>query len=105
MPAVWSPLKGGGTRAQPLAAPSATELNQIPKWKVWTGANIGLVLASRGPCGVGATAEPTATAKVSSFRRLTKVWVCPFAMSPRYQAMPKGLLGTWMTNTSNLEAV
>jgi hypothetical protein len=66
-------LNGVTVPGQPALAASAGELNQKPMWKVWIGANAGLVAASMPECGVGAAPAPGATANVSTLKRPTTV--------------------------------
>ena len=73
---------------------------------MWTGLNLGLVPASLAPCGFGAGALPTATAKVSSLARVVSVFVTvPVASvvrSARYQPIPNGAFGTWRKNSASV---
>src|SRR5215213_9178409 len=104
MPAVWSPSNGVTVSEQPASSASSGLPNHNPRWNVCTGLNSGFFLASLlSTCGAFTT--PGATANNSSLKMpLACTSPLPWLLvskSDWYQEMPKGLLGCWVTNSSN----
>src|SRR5215204_6589174 len=104
MPAVWSPSNGVTVSEQPASFASSGLPNHNPRWNVCTGLNSGFFLASRSST-CGAFTTPGATANNSSLKMpLARTSPWPWLLvvkSDWYQETPKGLLGCWVTNSSN----
>src|SRR5215208_6944362 len=104
MPASWSPSNGVTVSEQPASSASSGLPNHSPRWKVCTGLNSGFFLASlSSTCGAFTT--PGANTNNSSLKMpLARTSPWPWLLvvkSAWYQEMPKGLLGCWVTNSSN----
>src|SRR5215207_8377660 len=104
MPASWSPSNPVTVAEQPASLASCGEPNHNPTWKVCTGLNSGFFSASNlSTCGAFTT--PGANTNNSSLKiPLARTSPWPWLLvskSAWYQEMPKGLLGCWVTNSSN----
>src|SRR5829696_8617834 len=104
MPASWSPSNAVTVSEQPASLASSGSPNHNPRWKVCTGSKAGFFSASwSSTCG--ALTLPGANTNNSSLKMpLARTSPLPWLLvvkSAWYQEMPKGLLGCWVTNSSN----
>src|SRR5215203_5167641 len=104
MPASWSPSNCVILPEQPASLASFGSPNHSPRWRVCTGSNFGFFSASwLSTCG--AFTLPGANTNNSSLKiPLARTSPLPWLLvvkSAWYQEMPKGLLGCWVTNSSN----
>src|SRR5215208_843447 len=104
MPALWSPSNCVTFPEQPASLASFGSPNHNPRWSVCTGSKAGFFSASwLSTCG--AFTLPGANTNNSSLKMpLARTSPWPWLLvvkSAWYQEMPKGLLGCWVTNSSN----